>query len=277
MRRSYQNENRVDSTIIQTHNAGPMNKRRAFDIAILGWGTRGIEQMTVENLYLLKKSRFVAVSPGAPQELWDLLKDLKIRVHDLSIEYREGDPPREVYQRIARKVLRLGQKWGGVVFLQYGHPLIYSLPTQLVLAESESRGLDTRILPGISSIDQILCLLGEDIANRGIQICHAGPFFLHRQSINPRMDLILMQIGRVGEKTICLNVSERAQRVRKDLYRRLQRHLERFYPRKHPMTVICLQGALNRSDQVIRATVADLLRIAPFLHVGHTAYIKGIG
>lgn len=249
---------------------------RPYDIAIIGWGTRGVRQLTLEHLEILKSGRDLVVSPGASEDLWEFFKKLKLKIHDVTPLYRQGEIPSQVYRRIAEVVLRLGKRYGRTVFVQFGHPLVYSKPSRIVLQESRRLGLRTYIYPGISSIDQILCLLEIDIAERDVQICHAGSLLRQKKVLNPRMDLILMQLGRLGEMRLCLDIEKRARNVKIELFRKLQRLLEKFYPRTNPMWVVCLNGSLDLSDQIVEATIGDLVKLAPAFHVGHTVYIKSL-
>ena len=245
-----------------------------FDIGIIGWGTRGARQLTLEHLNILKNGRDLVVSPGATDDLWELFRKLKLQIHDITPIYQSGAISSQVYRRIAKKVLDLGRRHGRTVFVQYGHPLVYSKPSELIIRESKKLGLRTIISPGISSMDQILCLLGVNIGLRDVQICQAGHLLMKKKRLNPHMDLVLFQPGTLGRERLCLSLGARRTGTRQ--FRKLQRHLEKFYPKTHPMWIVSLNGALDRSDQTVEATVGDLARLAPAFHVSHTIYIKGL-
>ena len=60
-----------------------MSAETGFDVALVGWGTRGVEQMTVEQLRALGQARDVVVDPGAPPSIFELLRAYPAEVHDL--------------------------------------------------------------------------------------------------------------------------------------------------------------------------------------------------
>ncbi len=207
-----------------------MSEAAPFDVALVGWGTRGVEQMTVEQLRALGQARDVVVDPGAPPSIFELLRAYPAEVHDLRALYRDGEQRRDAYRAMAEAVLELAQRRGRTVWLTYGHPLVYSMPSRILARECRARGLRLWVLSGISSLDEIMSVLELDIAERDLQVVFANHLVSRRRPIDPLVDLVVMQPGALGETGIC---RDPAQRQARDLgaYRELRAHLVRFYRR----------------------------------------------
>ncbi len=244
----------------------------AYDIAIIGWGTRGKWQLTLEHLHLLQQAKHIVLSPGPPQDLIEYLGEFPAKIHDLNRFYQEGRVRSRIYQDIARYVLDLSASEGSVAFLQHGHPLIYSSPTEKVVRGAKKRKLKMVVASGISSIDEIFSLLRLDIIHNDLQICHATQLYKQRKKINPKMDLMLMQIGALDDKKARRNLLTRPETVNREPFEKLYRHLLKFYSPSQKMYSLCVLASLDGSDLLLKATLKDLVKLGPYLHYGHTLY-----
>jgi precorrin-2 methylase len=245
-----------------------------FDIALLGWGTRGVDQLTVEHLRAIGQARAVAVDPGTPASIVEMLREYPVEVHDLAALYEDGAAKREVYEAMARTVLGLAARLGPTVWMTYGHPLLYSTPSRLLREVCARRGLRLTVLSGISSIAEITTALGLDIAERGLQVHFANRLVARAPAIDPTVDLVIMQPGGLGETHLCRDPVARQAR---DLapYAALQAHLERFYPPAHRYTSICLSDE-GTAHEIFEASIARIVELAPALHYGHTWYVRAL-
>lgn len=252
-----------------------MNAEAGFDVALVGWGTRGVEQVTVEQLRALGQARDVVVDPGAPPSIFELLRAYPAEVHDLSALYRDGQQRRDAYQAMAEAVLELAQRRGRTVWLTYGHPLVYSMPSRILARECRARGLRLSILSGISSLAEIMSVLELDIAERDLQVVFANHLVSRPRPLDPLVDLVVMQPGALGETGIC---RDPAQRQRRDVsaYRELQAHLLRFYPPQHRLTSICLSDERGGAHEIVELPLAEILELAPALHYGHTWFVRAL-
>ncbi len=252
-----------------------MSAQTGFDVALVGWGTRGVEQVTVEQLRALGQARDVVVDPGAPPSIFELLRAYPAEVHDLRALYRDGQQRRDAYQAMAEAVLELAQRRGRTVWLTYGHPLVYSTPSRILARECRARGLRLSILSGISSLAEIMSVLELDIAERDLQVVFANHLVSRPRPLDPLVDLVVMQPGALGETGIC---RDPAQRQRRDVsaYRELQAHLLRFYPPQHRLTSICLSDERGGAHEIVELPLADILELAPALHYGHTWFVRAL-
>lgn len=234
-----------------------------FGLALIGIGMRGAEQVTKEQLRVLARSKDIVVAASIPDSIWEMLRGFDARLHDAGAIYFEYADRTEVYQKTAEMVLEIAAESGQTSFVQYGHPLVYSRPARLLIEACKHRGISVEILPGISSIDEIFCLLALDIRDRDLQILHAEHFFSKRKQINPEVDLMLMQVGLLGEHDLTP-------------YLELQAHLLRFYPEHHRIQAILLSREADRGHQIVEGTVGTLTAICTRLY-GHTLFIEGLG
>ena len=251
------------------------NALASFDIALMGWGTRGAAQVTVEQLRALGEARTVVVDPGAPASIFRMLEAYPADVHDLRSLYRDDAEKRDVYPAMAKTVVALAESRGPAVWMTYGHPLVYSMPSRILIRECRERGLRLSILSGISSIAEIMSALEIDIAERGLQVHFANDLVSLEKRIDPSVDLLVMQPGGLGETRLCRDAALR--RVRDvTIYERLQSHLERFYPSHHRFTSICLSDESGGAHEIFEAPISRVVELAPELHYGHTWYVRAI-
>jgi predicted O-methyltransferase YrrM/precorrin-2 methylase len=246
-----------------------------FDVALLGWGTRGVDQITVEQLRALGQARDIVVDPGAPPSIFQMLAAYKAPIHDLASVYRDGARKEDVYPAMTAAVLELATTRGATVWMTYGHPLVYSMPSRILIRECRTRGLRLKVLSGISSIAEIMSVLGLDIAERDLQVTFANHVVSRRRTIDTGVDLLVMQPGALAETTLSRDPAVRAGRD-VSAYRLLQEHLERFYPGSHTYTSVCLSDEPGVPNEVVEAPIARIAELAPAMHYGQTWYIRAL-
>ena len=246
-----------------------------FDVALLGWGTRGVDQITVEQLRALGQARDIVVDPGTPPSIFAMLAAYTAPIHDLSTIYRDGARKEDVYPAMTAAVLQLAETRGATVWMTYGHPLVYSMPSRILIRECRARGLRLKVLSGISSIAEIMSVLGLDIAERDLQVTFANHVMSRRRRIDTGVDLLIMQPGALAETTLSRDPEVRRGRdVR--AYRVFQEHLERFYPSSHPYTSVCLSDVSGVPNEVKEAPIGRIAELAPEMHYGQTWYIRAL-
>jgi predicted O-methyltransferase YrrM/precorrin-2 methylase len=246
-----------------------------FDVALLGWGTRGVDQITVEQLRALGQARDIVVDPGAPPSIFQMLAAYTAPIHDLASVYRDGARKEDVYPAMTAAVLELAATRGATVWMTYGHPLVYSMPSRILIRECRARGLRLKVLSGISSIAEIMSVLGLDIAERDLQVTFANHVVSRRRPIDTSVDLLVMQPGALAETTLSRDPAVRAGRD-VSAYRALQEHLERFYPSGHAYTSVCLSDESGVPNEVVEAPIARIAELAPGMHYGQTWYIRAL-
>ncbi len=158
----------------------------------------------------------VGLGPGDPRHLtrgaWEVLEAadevwLRTRrhptvaglpphlaLHSFDALYEEAVDFSQVYEAIAREVLRLGQRPGGVVYAVPGHPLVGEATVRLVLSQAEGTGLAVRIVEGLSFVAPTLTALRID-ALAGLQVCDAFELAArHHPPLNPDLPALVAQL-----------------------------------------------------------------------------------
>lgn len=255
-----------------------------YELALLGWGMRGLQHLTVQHLAVLSSADDIIVTAGATPELLSLVRGLGGRVHDLSDHYRDGARRVQVYGALAREVVKVARRRRRTVFLQYGHPMLYSRPTRMVLQLAAEKALKTIVLSGISSMDEIFAFLRLDIRERDLQVFHAEHLYQRGKQIDPQSDLLVMQPGGPSCPIIWRHPEIRVRSSRGAMVKlllRLQTHYERLrevllrhYPARHPVQAINISAGDAVGATVHRGTVGGLLELGPKLGYGHTLYLR---
>ena len=158
----------------------------------------------------------LGLGPGDPrhltQEAWAVLEaasDVWLRtmhhptvaglpsglvLHSFDHLYEEAEDFSQVYEAIARDVLRLGERSEGVVYAVPGHPLVGETTVAEILSRAEESGLATRVVEGLSFVEPTLTALRVD-ALAGLQIYDAVELAArHHPPLNPDLPALVGQL-----------------------------------------------------------------------------------
>jgi hypothetical protein len=86
-----------------------------------------------------------------------------------------------------------------VCAVSYGHPGMFADPFHDAVRRVRALGLRAVMHPAVSALDCLIADLGIDPGDRGCQSYESTDFVLYRRVIDVRSQLILWQIGAVGE------------------------------------------------------------------------------
>jgi len=95
-----------------------------------------------------------------------------LTLHSFDYLYEEAKDFSQVYDGIAGKVLRLGERPEGVIYAVPGHPLVGEATVGQILSRAEEAGLAVHVVEGLSFVEPTLTVLKID-ALSGLQICDA--------------------------------------------------------------------------------------------------------
>ena len=138
-------------------------------ITIVGLGPGGAGMLTVEAREALSAAREVWVRT-ARHPIVDELSEIAWKPMDSF--YEQADDFSEVYKAIAAEVLRLAERPEGVCYAVPGSPRVGESTVPQILSGAEKRGLEVRIIEGLSFIEPILGALGVD-ALEGLYVSDA--------------------------------------------------------------------------------------------------------
>jgi len=220
-------------------------------IVIAGLGIRGRDQVTEEVRAALHDADVVfhSVSDAITRE-W--LETTAESVHDLNELYMDGRPRIESYRSMAEQVVGRAQNGATVVFAVYGHPCVLHTGVQLTLRAAAERGVATRVLPGVSSIDGMLAAAGIDFGFGGLHVLEASDMLMYGRMPQVEGHVVILQVAIAGPRI------HRAGGHRGAFSAHVIRRLATLYPPDHPALHFRLAASPHAEDFLRWTTVREL-------------------
>jgi tetrapyrrole methylase family protein/MazG family protein len=163
-----------------------------MSITILGLGPGNSAFLTLEAWQVLEEADTVYLRTKRHPTVASLPSHLSL--HSLDHLYEEKADFAEVYEEIAARVLALGERPQGVIYAVPGHPLVGEASVQRILALARERGLELRIVEGLSFVEPVLTCLGLD-AIEGLQLADATELaVLYHPPVNPDRPTLVGQL-----------------------------------------------------------------------------------
>jgi len=119
--------------------------------------------------------------------------------HDFDATYDDADDFEQVYAAIAGQLLEAAAKGEDVLYAVPGDPLVGEATVTRLLKEAHRRGLETRILHGVSFVEPTLAALAGHVASadalEGLQIVDAlDVAAAYHPPINPDLPALVAQV-----------------------------------------------------------------------------------
>jgi tetrapyrrole methylase family protein/MazG family protein len=86
-----------------------------------------------------------------------------LTIHTFDHLYDKSQSFTEVYEQIVAQVLSLGQRPQGVVYAVPGHPFVAEATSPEIARRAREQGIPVNIVGGLSFIEAVLAVLGEDV------------------------------------------------------------------------------------------------------------------
>lgn len=240
-----------------------MNEDVLADLYLIGTGIRDLEQLTAEARAVLGRCRKVFHLTSSHDGLAGLCPE----VVDHAADYWTGEPAREVYRRIADKVMAEVANGPGVANVIYGHPLFFDDINMDLIRRCRSAGLSYRVLPGISCLDTLSADLEIDYGD-GLQVYEAQDLVYRAHPLNPRVHAVILQIGSFGSDVTIAEIPSPPGR-----FRPLEEYLMRYYPPEHPVTVAFSDRGDEWTRFQLRCPIAELDANRARIFKGTTLYV----
>jgi uncharacterized protein YabN with tetrapyrrole methylase and pyrophosphatase domain len=243
---------------------------READIYIVGLGITGIEHMTRETEAVCRRSNEVLAVATHPSIL-KYLNTLCPKVTDLyAPSYREDEHRGKAYDTMTANVIAAALANPPVTFATYGHPMMYVFPSRQLRWLAPYFGLRVRTLPGISSLDTMLCDLGVDPGAEGLQMYEATDMLIRQRPIQPDVPCLIWQVGTV-ESVLFSTAASRPER-----FWRIKDYLLRYYPADHELTAVhsSMHPLLEPTTTTFRLGEMEDHHLT--LHQGLTVYIPPV-
>jgi uncharacterized protein YabN with tetrapyrrole methylase and pyrophosphatase domain len=246
----------------------PSSRRsKQFDIALTGIGIGGFERVTLETLDVFKRARIIFHLTGYHRRLKQFCK----KVVNLEKYYWTGEEDLTVYTRLADLFLDEARRGPGVVAVGDGHPAFYDDVTWDVYRRGKEAGLDVRILPAISCLDSMSAQCDLEIHTGGLQILDATTMVANKQTVNPHIDALIMQIGWFDSALLYYVARSKRQR-----FKPVIDYLLKFYSASHPLRILEAPNNKKEAATVVSTQVGLLDRYSSKLLPSSCLYIPAV-
>lgn len=170
-------------------------------LVIVGTGIRTVGHMTMEAIAWIERSDKV-IHLVADPIAEALIKKLH-PANEFSLQgfYGEGKQRSTSYAEMVEYILGHVRSGALVCGAFYGHPGVFAYPPHESIRRARLEGYRAWMLPGISSEDCLFADLGVDPAVGGLQSYEATDFLMNARTIDPSSQLILWQVGALGDWT----------------------------------------------------------------------------
>jgi hypothetical protein len=172
--------------------------RRPGSLVIAGTGIRPGLQTTPEARMAIERADKVLFLLDPVGARW--IASLNPSAESLGNLYSAERPRTETYRAMVGEILRFVRQGLGVCVALYGHPGVFVQPSHEAIRRAREEGFVARMIPGISAEDCLVADLGIDPGERGWHAYEATDFLLYGRTADPSVQLVLWQIGAVGER-----------------------------------------------------------------------------
>ena len=205
--------------------------RKTGSLVFVGTGLKVASHTTAEALQELRAAEqlFYLVTDPATVA-W--LRDLNPTATTLDDLYAEGKYRVRTYREISNRLLAAVRKGLRVCAAFYGHPGVFVTASHHATRQVRKEGYIVRMLPGISAEDCLFADLGVNPGDYGCQSFEATDFLASRRRFDPTSELLLWQVGVMGETRLRHGSTARRERLQ-----RLTRMLRRYYPAGHKVVL----------------------------------------
>lgn len=226
-------------------------------LVCVGIGISGVHQTTPEAVaHMRRADRLFYLTLDPITEVW--LHSINGAATSLQDLYAPGKPRRHTYREMTGRITRAALSGEEVCVAFYGHPGVLVHATREAVRAVRRSGRPARVVPGISAEDCLYADLDVDPGVNGVQSFEATDFLLYRRRIDPTSELILWQIGVLGEMT----TRDPVLPCRADRIAVLVQRLRRFYPRNHRVVLYEASTVPGNLPRVQRVTLSTLPRVA---------------
>jgi hypothetical protein len=167
-------------------------------LIVVGSGIKAIGHFTLEAQAHIQQADIVLYAAADPvTDMW--IEEQNPHCFDL-YQYYANDKDRVItYVQMIERMLdevRAGKK---VCAIFYGHPGVFVTPSHNAIEIARREGYEARMLPAVSAEDCLYADLGVDPSVPGLQIFEATDLLLRQRRIDTTMNLMLWQVGCVGD------------------------------------------------------------------------------
>jgi precorrin-2 methylase len=193
---------RLSQNMIQLTKDAPMDSdkrvRGKGRLVVVGSGIKAVGQFTLEAQAHIQQADIVLYAAADPvTDMW--ISKQNPNTFDL-YQYYGNDKSRIVtYVQMIERILDEVRAGRYVCAIFYGHPGVFVTPSHNAVELARREGYEAQMLPAISAEDCLYADLGVDPSITGLQVFEATDLLLRQRRIEPTMNMILFQVGCVGD------------------------------------------------------------------------------
>jgi uroporphyrin-III C-methyltransferase len=229
-------------------------------LTVVGLGIGGPPQVTHEAtaaMAVAERLFYIALNPLT--EHW--IRTLNPAAESLHDCYSADTPRADAYQRMHDRITAAVLGGTNVCAAYYGHPGVLVQATHRAIDSVRRAGGRAVMLPAVSADGCLFADLGVNPGDNGWQCFEATNFLLRHKTPDPTSELVLWQIGVIGE----LGPRRPSRGVLQARLSILVNALRSFYPRSHKVMLYEAATIPGQRPKVRSTTLARLphCRISP--------------
>ena len=230
----------------------PDTSQSRGSVTVVGTGIRLVGQTTVEAVDCMRRAdRLLYLVTDPATAAW--LKQLNSSAETLDDLYAEGKSRLTTYKEMSNRIVTAALEGHRVCAAFYGHPGVFVNASHHAIRRARKLGLEARMLPGISAEDCLFADLGVNPGDNGCQSFEATDFLASRRRHDPTSELVLYQVGVLGEGSV-----RRGMAVRRDRLEVLTKFLRRHYPPHHRVVLYEAASFPGCEPRIIRVQLRTL-------------------
>jgi hypothetical protein len=240
---------------------------RRGSLVILGTGIRTVGHMTIESLAWLSVADVVLYLVADPIAE-AVIRKLNPEAASLHGHYGEGVPRMRSYEAMVEHIMTSVREGKRTAAAFYGHPGVFAFPSHESIRRARREGYLAFMLPGVSAEDCLFADLGVDPAVNGCQSFEATDFLIHDRTIDTSSQLVLWQVGVVGDWTY------RGAGYDLKAFPMLVGRLQGLYGQWHEVTLYEAALFPGVSPTITRIALGHLTR--DYVNAGTTMYVPPV-
>lgn len=241
---------------------------RDFDIALIGSGMKGLLQLTKEAEIAIDKSEIIFRLNNHPEIIEFLEKRKPGMVIDLGEEYNIDERRDLIYKRMAERIMsKFKEVNAPVCLVTSGHPTYLVSASQAIIRQSKRSEIKVRVIPGLSSLDNVFADIGFDPGIRGFQSYEATDLLIRNVQLNPDTPLFIWQPGAFQNFFYSIRKSKPEQ------FLAFIKYLEQFYPPTHPVYVLRTPTLTFTNPECHKISVESLVELSQKLSLLHILFV----
>ncbi len=219
-------------------------------LTVVGTGITAISQLTLEAEHCLCNADkvFYLVTDKETEEL---IKKLNVSSESLIGYYGVGKQRLQTYMEMVDAMLKPVREGKSVCAAFYGHPGVFVYPSHEAIVQARKEGYPAKMLPAVSTEDIMIADLGVDPGQSGFQTYEATAFLLCAPVYDPRVPLVLWQVGVIGQTTHEVHLKNERLQILAD-------NLTVVYGEKHNIILYQASPYGNVAPRIHRCTLGEL-------------------